>query len=106
MKALCISDSNNFPHLGQVALCIAAVLFLGTPHRGSSLAQWTSIYARMVKASGQRVNTNILETCKRYSEVLDDVENSFAGLLQRKSLQHSVVCFYEELELPSLGSVS
>lgn len=105
-KALCMSETSPHPRLQQVDRCTAAILFLGTPHRGSDLADCATLLTRFLKASGQRVNTDIVQICTRGSEVLDDVENAFAEWLRKKTPQISVVCFYEELELLTIGRVS
>jgi hypothetical protein len=78
---------------------------LGTPHRGSGLAPFAKVVANILKAGQKRVNKNILGLLTRGSEVLADVEDSFANWLRKKDATFNITSFYEELELPGVGQV-
>ena len=104
-KALCLSEHAFEPHEKQLDRCTIAVAFLGTPHRGSGLAPFATGIAQILKAGGKRVNRDILELLKRDSEVLADVEESFGIWLRKTGGRFQLTCFYEELELPTIGMV-
>jgi hypothetical protein len=104
-KALCLSEHAFEPHEKQLDRCTIAVAFLGTPHRGSGLAPFATGVAQILKAGGKRVNRDILQLLKRDSEVLADVEESFGIWLRKTCGRFKLTCFYEELELPTIGMV-
>lgn len=104
-KALCLSEHAFEPHEKQLDRCTIAVAFLGTPHRGSGLAPFATGVAQILKAGGKRVNRDILQLLKRDSEVLADVEESFGTWLRKTGGRFKLTCFYEELELPTIGMV-
>src|SRR5438034_9992306 len=52
-----------------------------------------------------RINSYLLQLLRRDSEVLADVEDSFAIWLRGKGGTFDITCFYEELELPGIGLV-
>jgi protein SERAC1 len=104
-KALCLSEHAFEPHEKQLDRCTIAVAFLGTPHRGSGLAPFATGVAQILKAGGKRVNRDILQLLKRHSEVLADVEESFGIWLRKTGGRFKLTCFYEELELPTIGMV-
>ena len=68
-------------------MAIVGILFLGTPHQGSSAAEYGMWFAR---ALGN--DTTLLETLKKNSptllEVAQDFEASYSNM--------DIVCFYEE----------
>ena len=105
-RALCLSGLSNYPHLQQMDRCIIGVVFLGTPHRGSDLTPFAASMANILKAGRKRVNREILELLTRNSEVLADVEESYAEWLRKNSGRFDLTCFFEELELPAVGMVS
>lgn len=105
-KVLCLSESSYETHLKQVDNCTVAIGFLGTPHRGSGLAEFADALAKVLKIGGKRVNRDILGVLKRKSEILADVEDGFAIWLRRKGASVDISCFHEQLELPGIGLVS
>lgn len=104
-KALCLSERAFYPHLQQIDRCTIAVAFLATPHRGSDHARFATSMANILKAGGMRVNKDILQLLRRDSEVLADVEDSYAVWLRKYDHRFDLACFYEELELPGIGRV-
>ena len=105
-KALCLSQQTIYPHLEHLNRCSIGVVFLGTPHRGSNFAPFAASVANILKAGGKRVNKEILQLLSRDSEVLADVEESYAVWLRRNNDRFDLTCFFEELELPAVGMVS
>jgi protein SERAC1 len=105
-KALCMSEGSVEDRLKQADSCTIAVAFLGTPHRGSSFALFAKSFTNILKAVRIRANSDILEPLGRESQVLEDVEDSFAIWLRKKGGKFNMTCFFEELELKSVGLVS
>ena len=75
----------------DIKIATAGILFLGTPHQGSSAAEYGIWLAR---ALGN--DTALLETLKKNSstllEVAQDFENSYSNA--------DIVCFYEKKDGP------
>lgn len=103
-EALCISDRSSDYYLKQASHCTIGIAFLGTPHRGSGLATLANVIANTLKII-MRVNTDVLGGLRRDSNVLTEVEDSFAEWLKNKGVNFNMTCFYEELELPAVGFV-
>ncbi|KAI1742224.1 hypothetical protein F4680DRAFT_464108 [Xylaria scruposa] len=87
---------------------VRGIVFIGTPHYGSSLAVWAeqlSIYIGVVK----RTNNKILEVLRRDSEVLARIQEGFHTMIQARSAEGlepiEITCFYEELPLQGVGFV-
>ncbi|PMD64586.1 uncharacterized protein K444DRAFT_583031 [Hyaloscypha bicolor E] len=69
------------------------VLFLGTPHRGSSMASWGILAERIVKAAGFDTNAVILKQLTTQSPALGNLNERFISLL--RSQDFDVVTFQE-----------
>lgn len=71
--------------------------FFGTPHRGSSVADWTNILGRVVDAASLGFGTNptLLKDLATQSKVLVDIYESFVD--RGKGLK--IVSFYETEKL-------
>jgi len=95
--------------LKQILHCTRAILFLGTPHHGSGLAQWAE---RLAKALGLITQTNpeILAVLRSESEILERVQGGFHTMIRSRQqeglLPIEITCFYEELPFPGVGIVS
>jgi hypothetical protein len=62
------------------------VVFLGTPHRGSSLAAWGETVSNMAKLTLKDSNRYIIETLYVNYEVLDNTQEEF----QRTVLENGI----------------
>jgi hypothetical protein len=60
----------------------AAVIFIGTPHRGSSVDAWANIITNLAQSVLHSSNTHVIEALSRGSEVPERPQDSFSGLLQ------------------------
>ena len=85
------------------------ILFLGTPHHGSGLAEWAEKFARSIGVLKQ-TNSEIVAVLKRDSEVLARIQSGFHAMIRSRSKDGlrpiEITCFYEELPLPGVGVVS
>ncbi|EAW20720.1 LipA and NB-ARC domain protein [Aspergillus fischeri NRRL 181] len=83
----------------QVQQAVYGILFLGTPHNGSSLAAMGKVLANIVSAfSPIRTPRALIGTLQKDSEVLLEITEDF--LKRRRKVQ--LVSFYE-LEFTSIG---
>jgi hypothetical protein len=63
------------------------VIFLGTPHRGSSYAGWGQIVSNLVRLTLQDSNKRLLETLDVNSEVLDIIHEEFKTIAYNRKLK-------------------
>ncbi|KAK3689504.1 hypothetical protein B0T22DRAFT_536401 [Podospora appendiculata] len=106
--ALLTARSSPEEHLRRIFECTSGILFLGTPHSGSSLATVAQRLATLLSFSTPKTNLRILKVLQRDSEVLARIQNEFFALLQSRNKDDGarplqVVCFYEELPYPGIG---
>lgn len=80
------------------------VVFLGTPHRGSSYAGLAVIAAKAASATLQEPNTPLLRALMPESEILDRISEAFARMLAFKELD--VHSYLEELPMGKFGKVN
>ena len=96
-------------HLQNVFLTTCGIIFLGTPHNGSGLAQWGKKLAKSLGVLKQ-TNPKIVEVLERDSEMLSRIQANFHAMIQSRNQDSSrpiqITCFYEELPLLGVGIVS
>ncbi|KAI0813459.1 hypothetical protein GGR55DRAFT_677101 [Xylaria sp. FL0064] len=93
--------SNRFPQLAQIYRSTVGVVFMGTPHRGSSLETYGEIVVKIAKLSGRRPNAQLLQTLRPDSHILEKLRNDFTTI----SNNMVVMCFYEELPTTKWGQI-
>ncbi|KFZ16903.1 hypothetical protein V501_02016 [Pseudogymnoascus sp. VKM F-4519 (FW-2642)] len=64
-----------------------AIIFLGTPHRGSSYAGWGAIASNLAKVALQDSNKKIVDTLEANSEVLDNIHEEFKTIVHMSSIK-------------------
>jgi len=107
-KAVLLSRNNPEPHLEAIFDSVVGIIFLGTPHRGSWIADWATIPA---SALGLMKSTNksllrILETSDQFLESIQvDFWSMVRGLREGGRRRFEVTCFFEQLPLPLVGTV-
>ena len=105
--AILLSRNNPEHHLRGIFECVEGVIFMGTPHRGSWMANWANIPASalgLVKST----NKSLLAILETGSEQLESVQVRFWSMvreLREDGRRLEVTCFFEELPLPMAGIV-
>ena len=56
---------------------VRAVVFCGTPHRGSDVAGWGTLAANLVAMAWKDSNTKLLSDLRVDSEILDMIQEDF-----------------------------
>lgn len=106
-KAILLSRNIPEPHLQGVFNHAEGIIFMGTPHRGSWMADWAEIPAT---ALGLIKSTNkaLLEILGTDNQMLEDTRLNFSAMireLSKSSKPIQVTCFSEELPLRGVGMV-
>lgn len=106
-KAILSSRNNPDAHLRNVFNHTKGVIFMGTPHKGSWMADWARIPASalgLVKST----NKSLLEILRTDNQLLEAIQIEFWSMireLQGEGRRLEVTCFYEELGLPVVDKV-
>lgn len=83
-----------------------AIAFLGTPHRGSDMANFAAIAGNIVNLV-KRTNTRLLETLEPTSEVLASITQEFHAMLRSRAqdigARIDITCYAEELAVSRFG---
>ena len=87
----------------MIFLCTYGVVFLGTPHRGSTQAGLGILAANVCKAMLQDANTGILRSLEQDSEVLERIREAFERMVTRERVK--AYSFVEELPTVGVGTV-
>jgi hypothetical protein len=108
MQALVSSRQRHERHLQAILASTKGIIFLGTPHNGSSLAVWAERLSTSIGLIKQ-TNPHIVEVLRRDSEVLARIQDSFHAMIQSRTKQGlsaiEITCFYEEVPMPGVGLV-
>ncbi|KAL8715492.1 MAG: hypothetical protein Q9220_000827 [cf. Caloplaca sp. 1 TL-2023] len=104
--ALLRSRGSADQHTRRVLEHTRCILFLGTPHCGSGLAEWALIGSKFLQYI-RRVNHETLAILQHESEVMARIRQDFHTMLreQDKDREIKIVCFYEELPVRAIGEV-
>ncbi|KAL8388742.1 hypothetical protein RB599_010070 [Gaeumannomyces hyphopodioides] len=106
-EAILHSRNHPEPHLRNIFDCTKGIIFMGTPHKGSWMADWGQISA---KAAGlvKSTNKSLMEILETKDQFLESIQGRFLDMIreQRESGRRlEVTCFFEELPLPFAGTV-
>jgi hypothetical protein len=74
---------------------------MGTPHRGSNLANWGSMLAGMAKVMFLSPKKQLLDDLKASSKTLSDTSEDLVSIVSR----YSIKSFYEENKIGGLAIV-
>jgi hypothetical protein len=109
LQALSAARQRPEQHLRDILDYTRGIVFLGTPHHGSGLANWAHLLARWMGLLTQ-TNPQILAVLESDSEILARVQDGFHTMVRARIQEMlkpiEITCFYEELPLPGIGVVS
>ena len=80
----------------------AGIVFLGTPHRGSSHAAWASLVTRLAEVVLKDKNESVIEALKNGSETTQRLQEDFSGFANDI---HIRTCL-EDLAYSKIGKVT
>lgn len=86
MKALNQSRSTA-THLSEILPATFGVCFLGTPHRGSPMADLGETLRRITQLWGKSPNLQVLQALKYDAETLDRVQSDFKQTINAFPIQ-------------------
>ncbi|KAI9830205.1 MAG: Nucleolar protein 9 [Phylliscum demangeonii] len=92
---------NRQPRAAAILVSTTGVIFLGTPHRGSSQTAWAKVATRLAKYVLKDQDDRVIDALKRGSEVLERLQDSFAGILHNLT----IYSFFEDLAVTGVGKI-
>lgn len=104
--AMLSSRENPELHLRLLFTHIKGIVFLGTPHRGSWMAQWAKFPATLFGAL-KPANTSLLDVLETDNQLLGSLQVQFWEMVRGEREAGrclEVTCFYEERGLRRLNS--
>jgi ankyrin repeat domain-containing protein 50 len=99
-----------FERFPEVWTWSKGVVFLGTPHRGSGIAEMATILGNIANAAfystggrlfNKGVNTTLLQNLTRNSSQL----NSIGSVFTKRAVALKIVTFYETFETQGAGTI-
>jgi pimeloyl-ACP methyl ester carboxylesterase len=109
-QGLLMSKDSPEAHLQKLYGMTKGVIFMGTPHTGAWLADWSKIPADIFGVV-KSTNTSLLRVLQTKDEHLLFINERFLSLLRtlREGIEGGtrlrVICFFEELGYPQIGCV-
>ncbi|KAJ5777521.1 Alpha/Beta hydrolase protein [Penicillium odoratum] len=106
-KAILLSRNNVEPHLRDIFDSVKGIIFMGTPHKGSWIANWAKIPVNTLGIM-KSVNKSLLEVLSTENQLLESIQLEFWAMireLQRAGRAIEVTLFFEELPLTGPGLV-
>ncbi|RFU33775.1 hypothetical protein B7463_g2523, partial [Scytalidium lignicola] len=106
-EAILLSRDNPERHLRNVFKHTTGIIFMGTPHRGSWIADWVKIPARGLGVL-KSTNKSLLQVLETNDQLLKSIQDRFWAMVreQRESGRRlEISCFFEELPLQMVGKV-
>jgi hypothetical protein len=106
--ALLIARGAAQQHLKDILESTAAIAFMGTPHCGSTKAEWATPLTRLSNLL-RKSNSQIVKVLEPGSEMLANLQQEFHTLLDDRMRNQKqfieIFCFYEELPILGIGKV-
>ncbi|EEU38919.1 uncharacterized protein NECHADRAFT_94229 [Fusarium vanettenii 77-13-4] len=105
--AILRSRNNAEEHLQGIFEHTKGIIFMGTPHEGSWMADWAKMPASalgLIKST----SVTLLDLLQRDNQLLEYIQEEFwsmVGGLRKSGRSLEIMCFYEELPLPVFGKV-
>jgi hypothetical protein len=95
------------PHLKNVFDATKGIIFMGTPHTGSWMADWASLPAKTLGVV-KSTNQSLLRVLRSSDQYLESIQQRFLAMTrdtQQSNKSIRITCFYEELPFPLVGKV-
>lgn len=106
-QAILLSQADAKSHLHDIFSSLRGIIFMGTPHRGSWMANWASIPASALGIF-RHVNKSLFGLLETNNNQLEELQERFLTML-RQQLQSGrcieIMCFFEELPTKKLGVI-
>ena len=106
-EAILMSRNNPEAHLRSIFDCVKGIAFMGTPHKGSWMAEWAKIPAGALGIV-RSTNKSLLKILETESQLLGSIQLRFLAMireLRESGRRLEVTCFFEELPLPMVGKI-
>ncbi|KIL89240.1 hypothetical protein FAVG1_07634 [Fusarium avenaceum] len=107
-KAAMIKSQNSPEnHFREIFNSVTSIAFMGTPHRGSWIANWAKTPARAL-GYVKSTSTNLLQVLSTDNEYLDYIGVTFLEMLRALSKggrEIRITCFFEELPMRGYGCI-
>lgn len=106
-EAILQSRNNPEGHLKKIFECTKGIIFIGTPHMGSWMADWARLPASALGVV-KSTNKSLLKVLETDNQLLESVQVRFLGMirdLRESNRRLEVTCFFEELPLLGVGKV-
>jgi hypothetical protein len=103
-QALLCCHSSNEKRMRPVLASTKAMMFMGTPHSGSHLANWGETLAKLL-SNIHTTNPDILGLLGPGSQLLVNLQTDFQQMLLNPEAHIFVFYFYEEYAVSGLGKI-
>ncbi len=107
-EAILMSRNNPESHLKCIFQHTKAIAFMGTPHKGSWIADWTKIPIDTLGVV-KSINTKLHSVLRTQDSYLSSLHDRFCNLLRDLPVNDHrrlhVTCFYEELGMTGYGKI-
>lgn len=101
-QAVLLSRSHVESHLHDMFDSLIGVMFMGTPHEGSWIADWATIPASVLGLF-KSTNLTLLQVLQTENQLLETIQDGFLSMLREQQLKKSrkiaITCFFEELPM-------
>lgn len=104
-QAVLLSRNHPDAHFHDIFDSLKGIVFMGTPHKGSWMANWASIPARTLSIF-RSTNKSLLEILETENQLLESIQDDFLSMLRQQLNQGKAVeiaCFFEEQ--PTYGTM-
>ncbi|OBT58021.1 hypothetical protein VE04_02531 [Pseudogymnoascus sp. 24MN13] len=91
-------------NLEKVFRSTRGIIFMGTPHAGSDLANWGYVLAALL-STVRNTNSAILDPLRQKSDVLTAIQQQFQQCLRKPGVNIEIYCFFEEKAVVGVGVI-
>ncbi|OBT81773.1 hypothetical protein VE02_09662 [Pseudogymnoascus sp. 03VT05] len=90
--------------LEKVFRSTRGIIFMGTTHAGSDLANWGYVLAALL-STVRNTNSAILDPLRQKSDVLTAIQQQFQQCLRKPGVNIEIYCFFEEKAVVGVGVI-